>query len=307
MTDQTSVSVVVPTRDRPELLRSAVRAILAQEYPGPIEVVVVFDQSVPDESLTELADGPARAVRVIGNTRTPGLAGARNSGTLAGGGELVAFCDDDDEWLPGKLAVQVDALAADPAAEFVCCGIRVSYDGHTVDRVLDKDRISLDDLLRDRLTELHPSTFLIRASALRDGFGLVDEEIPGSYAEDYEFLLRAARSAPLINLRTPLVLVRWHKRSYFSQRWDTISDALQWLLRRYPEFAGQPAGAARVAGQIAFAQAAAGNRRGALRWARRTLRSNPREPRAYLALAVAGRVVRADAVLRTLHKRGRGI
>jgi hypothetical protein len=268
---------------------------------------VVFDQSAPDESLTELGSGAARVVRVIRNARTPGLAGARNSGTLAAEGELVAFCDDDDEWLPGKLAAQVDALAGDPAAEFVCCGIRVNYDGHTVDRVLDKDRITLDDLLRDRMTELHPSTFLIRASALRDGFGLVDEEIPGSYAEDYEFLLRAARSAPLINLRTPSVLVRWHKRSYFAQRWDTISEALQWLLERYPEFATQPAGAARVAGQIAFAQAASGDRRGALRWARRTLRSNPREPRAYLALAVAGRVVRADAVLRTLHKRGRGI
>ncbi|MGC4820468.1 glycosyltransferase family 2 protein [Micromonospora sp. DT63] len=306
MIRQPSVSVVVPTRDRPELLRAALAAILAQEYPGRIEAVVVFDQSTPDESLTALA-GPDRAVRVISNGRAPGLAGARNSGTLAAEGELIAFCDDDDEWLPGKLAAQVDALAADPAAEFVCCGIRVSYDGHTVDRVLDKDRITLDDLLRDRLTELHPSTFLIRATALREGFGLVDEEIPGSYAEDYEFLLRAARSAPLINLPTPAVLVRWHKRSYFAQRWDTISEALQWLLRRYPEFATQPAGAARVAGQIAFAQAASGDRRGALRWAGRTLRSNPREPRAYLALAVAGRVVRADAVLRTLHKRGRGI
>ncbi|SCE68659.1 Glycosyltransferase involved in cell wall bisynthesis [Micromonospora coriariae] len=306
MSRQPSVSVVVPTRDRPELLRAAARAILAQEYPGPIEVVVVFDQSTPDESLTGLS-APDRAVRVIRNERTPGLAGARNSGTLAAEGELVAFCDDDDEWLPGKLAAQVDALAADPSAEFVCCGIRVSYDGHTVDRVLEKDRVTLDDLLRDRMTELHPSTFLIRATALRDGFGLVDEEIPGSYAEDYEFLLRAARSAPLINLRTPSVLVRWHKRSYFAQRWDTISEALQWLLRRYPEFAGQPAGEARVTGQIAFARAASGDRRGALRWARRTLRRNPREPRAYLALAVAGRVVRADAVLRTLHKRGRGI
>ncbi|MEV4659976.1 glycosyltransferase [Micromonospora sp. NPDC049301] len=306
MTRQPSVSAVVPTRDRPELLRAAVRAILAQEYPGPIEVVVVFDQSTPDESLTGLS-GPDRTVRVIRNERTPGLAGARNSGTLAAEGELVAFCDDDDEWLPGKLAAQVDALVADPAAEFVCCGIRVSYDGHTVDRVLDRDRITLDDLLRDRMTELHPSTFLIRAAALRDGFGLVDEEIPGSYAEDYEFLLRAARSAPLINLRTPSVLVRWHKRSYFAQRWDTISEALQWLLQRYPEFGGQPAGEARVTGQIAFARAASGDPRGALRWARRTLRRNPREPRAYLALAVAGRVVRADAVLRTLHKRGRGI
>ncbi|SCF31930.1 glycosyltransferase family 2 protein [Micromonospora mirobrigensis] len=301
-----SVSVVVPTRDRPELLRAAVAAILAQEHPGEVEVVVVYDQSEPDRSLAELSR-PGRTVRVITNGRTAGLAGARNSGVLAAAGDLVAFCDDDDEWLPGKLAAQVAALAATPEAEFVSCGIRVSYDGQTIDRVLDRDRVTLDALLRDRMTELHPSTFLIRASALRDGFGLVDEEIPGSYAEDYEFLLRAARSAPLVNLRTPYVLVRWHKRSYFAQRWDTISEALQWLLERYPEFAGQPAGQARVTGQIAFARAASGDRRGALSWAGRTIRSNPREPRAYLALAVAGRVVGAEAVLRTLHKRGRGI
>ncbi|MEH0972135.1 glycosyltransferase family 2 protein [Micromonospora sp. CPCC 205546] len=306
MTEHPSVSAVVPTRDRPELLRVAVRAILDQDHPGPIEVVVVYDQSEPDASLAELSR-PDRLVRVIRNGRAPGLAGARNCGVLAATGELVAFCDDDDEWLPGKLRAQVEALAAHPAAEFVSCGIRVSYDGHTVDRVLPKDSVSLADLLRDRMTELHPSTFLIRAAALRDGFGLVDEEIPGSYAEDYEFLLRAARSAPLVNLRTPYVLVRWHKRSYFAQRWDTISEALQWLLERYPEFGTQPAGEARVTGQIAFARAASGDRRGALRWARQTIRRNPREPRAYLALAVAGRMVRADAVLRTLHKRGRGI
>jgi GT2 family glycosyltransferase len=306
MTGHPSISAVVPTRDRPELLRAALRAILDQDYPGPVEVVVVYDRSEPDASLAELSR-PDRLVRVIRNARAPGLAGARNSGILAATGELVAFCDDDDEWLPGKLRAQVEALAAAPDAEFVSCGIRVSYDGHTVDRALPKDSVTLADLLRDRMTELHPSTFLIRAAALRDGFGLVDEEIPGSYAEDYEFLLRAARSAPLANLRTPYVLVRWHKRSYFAQRWDTISEALQWLLERYPEFGTQPAGEARVTGQIAFARAASGDRRGAMRWARHPIRRTPREPRAWLALAVAGRVVRADAVLRTLHRRGRGI
>ncbi|WP_433532573.1 glycosyltransferase family 2 protein [Micromonospora sp. CA-263727] len=306
MTGYPAVSAVVPTRDRPELLRAAVRAIVAQDYPGPVEVVVVYDQSEPDPMLTELS-GSDRPVRVVTNTRTPGLAGARNSGTLAATGDLVAFCDDDDEWLPGKLRAQVDALAGVPGGEFVSCGIRVDYDGHTVERVLGRDSISLGDLLRDRMTELHPSTFLIRATALRDGFGLVDEEIPGSYAEDYEFLLRAARSAPLVNLPTPYVLVRWHKRSYFAQRWDTIAEALQWLLARYPEFGAQPAGEARVAGQIAFARAASGDRREAVRWAGRTLRRNLREPRAYLALAVAGRMLRADTVLRTLHRRGRGI
>lgn len=300
-----SVSVVVPTRDRPELLRAALDAILGQDYPGAIEAVVVYDQSEPDRSL-ETDDGHRR-VRVITNTRTPGLAGARNTGILAATGELVAFCDDDDEWLPGKLAAQVAVLMSTPDGEFVSCGIRVSYDDRTVDRPLPLRRVPLAALLRDRMTELHPSTFLMRRDALVGGFGLVDEEIPGSYAEDYEFLLRAARSAPLINLPTPYVLVRWHKRSYFAQRWETISTALQWLLGRYPEFATVPHGEARVAGQIAFAQAAMGNRRDAMRWARRTLARNPREPRAYLALAVASRAVHPDRVLRTLHKRGRGI
>ena len=300
-----SVSVVVPTRDRPELLRAALDAILGQDYGGPIEVVVVYDQCEPDRSL-ETGD-PHRRVRVITNARTPGLAGGRNTGILAATGDLVAFCDDDDEWLPGKLAAQAAALAAAPQAEFASCGIRVCYDERTVDRSLAMTRVTLAALLRDRLTELHPSTFLMRREAVVNGFGLVDEEIPGSYAEDYEFLLRAARRTPLVNLPTPYVLVRWHKRSYFAQRWETISTALQWLLGRYPEFATVPAGEARVAGQIAFAQAAMGRRRDAMRWARRTIARNPREPRAYLALAVASRAVTPDRVLRTLHKRGRGI
>lgn len=304
-TELPSVTAVVPTRDRPELLREAIKAILGQEYAGDIEVVVVYDQSEPDTSLA--SDEEHRRVRVITNTRSPGLSGARNTGIMAATGDLVAFCDDDDEWLPGKLIAQVTALRSTGDGEFVSCGIRVSYDDHEVDRTLDMRRVPLEALLRSRLTELHPSTFLMKRTAVVDGFGLVDEEIPGSYAEDYEFLLRAARRAPLVNLTTPYVLVRWHKRSYFAQRWETISTALQWLLGRYPEFATVPAGEARVAGQIAFAQAAMGNRRGAMRWAGRTLKRNPREPRAYLALAVASRAVGPDRVLRTLHKRGRGI
>jgi glycosyltransferase involved in cell wall biosynthesis len=301
-----SVTAVVPTRDRPELLRSAIAAILDQEYPGDIEVVVVYDQSAPDRNL-ERADRHRR-VRIISNDRTPGLAGARNAGILAATGDLIAFCDDDDEWLPGKLTAQVEALtAAGPDAEFAATGIRVSYDGAFVDRVLSTARVPLTALLRSRLTELHPSTFLIRRSALVLGIGLIEEKIPGSYAEDYEFLLRAARRAPLVNLSGAHVLVRWHKRSYFSQRWQTIADALQWLLDRYPEFSTEPRGVARVSGQIAFAHAALGRRRHAVRWVGRTLRRNPREPRAYLALAVASRAVRPDTVMRRLHALGRGL
>jgi len=305
------VDVVVPTRDRPELLRECIRSILTQDYPGPIRVLVVYDQSEPDHALSGEQslgiDSSRRRVEVITNQRTPGLAGARNSGILAAGAELVAFCDDDDHWLPGKLGKQVDALSQDSGAEFVCCGIDVHYDGESHKRTLDMSRISLQDLLRDRLTELHPSTFVMRRKAVVDGFGLVEENIPGSYAEDYEFLLRASRHHVIANVPEAYVQVLWSKGSYFAARWETIRCALTWLLEKYPEFDNVPKGQARVMGQIAFATAAEGDRRAALQWAGKALRRNPAEGRGYLALAVASGLAKPDTVLKRLHKMGRGL
>ena len=172
------VSVVVPTRDRPELLRRAVAAVLEQTYPGPVECLVVFDQSDPD-----LPWGPLPASRrlvLVRNQRTPGLAWARNSGILAATGELVAFCDDDDEWLPEKLARQVARLLATPSAAVSTTGILVRYKDRTTTRLAPTVLVTHRQLLRSRLTELHPSTVLARRRQLLDDIGLVEEEIPGS-------------------------------------------------------------------------------------------------------------------------------
>ncbi len=195
MTQFPDVDIIVATRDRPLLLRATITSILSSDYPGTLRVLVVYDQSTPDTTLETdplLGVGDDRLVSVMTNTRSPGLAGARNSGLLAASSELVAFCDDDDTWLPGKLHAQVTALNAEPTAELVCCGIDVQYGGSCHSRVLERRTVTLTDLLRDRLTELHPSTFVMKRKAVIDGFGLVEEEIPGSYGEDYELL--AARS-----------------------------------------------------------------------------------------------------------------
>jgi glycosyltransferase involved in cell wall biosynthesis len=300
-----AVDVVIPTRNRPELLRRAIAAVLAQDYPGDIRVIVVHDQSRRDDSVSR--DDPHRSVMVIDNARLVGLAGTRNTGILASDRPLVAFCDDDDRWLPHKLRRQVGVLRNDPDAEFVCIGIRVQYADGSHDRILQRYEVTLSDLLRDRLTELHPSGFVIRREALVNGFGLVEEEVPGRYAEDYEFLLRAARRTPIRNVPEVGVDVLWSQRSYFTARWATIVSALEWLLERYPEFRQVPAGEARVSGQIAFASAALGRRREAVRWAKQALRRNPAEPRAYLALAVASGAVSADTVLKRLHAVGKGL
>jgi GT2 family glycosyltransferase len=300
-----SVSVVVPTRDRPALLRRAVTAILGQTYQGTVECVVVFDQSEP---LLPWGDpGPSRRLVLVRNRRTPGLAGARNTGALHATGELVAFCDDDDEWLPAKLDRQVAELAGRPDAAVATTGIVVRYGHRSVTRLAPTAQVTHGQLLRSRLTELHPSTVLVRRARLLEGIGLVDERIPGSYAEDYEWLLRAARLGPVLAVREPLVVVRWHQSSFFAGRWRTIIAALTYLVDKHRELQQEPSGLARIYGQIAFAHAALGERGAARRWARRSLSLDRRERRAYLALAVSLRLVTARTLVRLAHVAGKGI
>jgi hypothetical protein len=297
-----AVSVVVATRHRPELLLRAVTSILGQSYPGELECLVVFDQSQPEPLPTEVL--PGRQLRVLSNTRTAGLAGARNAGITAAVGTVIAFCDDDDAWQPDKLTCQVELLRRS-AADFVACGVRIRYSDHAVVR-MPPPRTGFAQLLSDRVTALHPSTFVIRRSAL-DDIGLVDEEIPGSYGEDYDLLLRAARRAPVLAVQQPLVDVFWHEQSFFAERWQTISDALRYILAKYPALRADRAGRARIDGQIAFAEAALARRREACRFSWQALRGNPAERRAYLALAVAAGVIPATSIVRAANRRGHGI
>ena len=300
-----TVSVVVPTRQRPELLRRALVSILGQSYEGDIEILVVFDQEEPLDPEIEVASG--RSIKLLSNDRRTGLAGARNTGILAATGDFVAHCDDDDEWLPDKVRLQVGALAAVPDADVVVTGVSIVYDDRVIDRVPTTDVVVLDQLLRSRTQEIHPSSILARRATYHDGIGLIDEAIPGSYAEDYEWLLRAGRRAPILVVREPLVRAYWHRTSFFADRWKTIIEAAEYLIAKYPEFQRQPQGLARLYGRMAFAHATLGDRSMARRWAWASIRLHPSERRAYLALCVSSGLVSSDRLVRMAHKKGKGI
>jgi glycosyltransferase involved in cell wall biosynthesis len=297
-----SVGVVLPTHDRPQLLRAALSSVLAQDYPGTIRAVVVHDRSEPDQSL---ADGDR--VRVLPNTRTPGLAGARNSGVDALETELIAFCDDDDEWLPGKLRAQVTALREQPAAEFASCGIVVDFEGQPSVRLVGRDQVTYDNLLHSRMVMVHSSSYLVRRAKLIDGIGLVDETIPGSQNEDWDLALRAARRHPIVFVDQPLVRVAWGRTSYFAQQWESKIDGLLWMLDRHPDIGSCRPGAARVYAQLSFFYACLGSKAEAWRWTKRALRNNWRERRVPFAAVVAAGLLSGETVLRHLNARGHGI
>jgi len=301
------VSVVIATRDRPELMRRAVRSILGQEGVGPLEVLLVFDGARPGDELdapTDLDVG-RHTLRAMRNERTPGLAGARNTGIAAASAPLIAFCDDDDEWKPQKLATQLP-LMDDPDVLLAATGIEIHSAGGVHQRMAPPV-VGLDDLLRSRITELHPSSFLLRADALRGPVGMVDEDLPAGYGEDYDLLLRVAKQGKIVADRAAHTIVHWDRTSYFTEKWQGIVDGLGYLLAKHPEFERSDSGSARIEGQIAFAYAALGALAPARQWARKSLGHDMLQTRAYLAMLVGMRFLSGQRVVATLNRRGRGM
>ncbi len=126
------VSVVIPSLNRPKIVTKAVNSALAQTLKS-IEVIVVIDG--PDEATVselEKIDDPRLKVKSL--AQNVGCADSRNEGVLEARGQWIAFLDDDDEWLPQKLELQLAAaekssspfpiiasryLAKAPESEFV--------------------------------------------------------------------------------------------------------------------------------------------------------------------------------------------
>ena len=300
-----SVSVLIATAGRPEMLREAVRAIVEQDYAGPLQVVVVFDR-IEVDPLTDVEVPAGVELRTVPNTRSPGLVGARNTGIHAATGEIIAFCDDDDVWAPRKLTRQVAHWHRHPEASAIAGAIDIVSHERTIRRV-PQAVATFPELLADRMMEIHPSALICRRADLYGPVGLVDEDLPSSYGEDYDLLLRLARHAPVHSVPETVLTVRWDRPSFFRQQWGDMADALTYMLRKFPEFETSDQGTALMAGQVAFAHAARGDRREAVRWARAALRRARGQLRAWGALAVATGAVSAERLQNAVSFFGRGV
>jgi glycosyltransferase involved in cell wall biosynthesis len=132
-----TVSVVIPTFNRPLATERAVRSALAQTI-APLEIVIVDDGSAEPFAWDGDADGETE-VRVLRQERNRGAAAARQAGVDVARGDLVAFLDSDDEWAPGKLEAQLTLLDpgdADALTAVVCGWRAIPEDGGAV-----RDRI----------------------------------------------------------------------------------------------------------------------------------------------------------------------
>src|SRR5690606_6463307 len=108
-----SISVVIPTHDRPDLLREALESVKAQTR-APDEVIVVDNGSVPAKIPADVAPN-LRLLRIEAHA---GAARARNEGVRHSTCRFVAFLDDDDLWAPDYLE-RVRAVIEDADPDYV--------------------------------------------------------------------------------------------------------------------------------------------------------------------------------------------
>lgn len=206
------VSIVLPTYNRLPLLRRAVASVIAQTF-CDWELVVVDDGSTDATRDYLEAIGDAR-VRPVWLEHRGDLTSARSAGLRHVRGEWVAFLDSDDLWLPEKLSLQLQRLAAHPAC-------RWSYTGYSL---IDADENSLPErsALLGRPVSGHileallgftvavaVQAMLVQRSLIEE-IGGFDETIP--IRSDYDFALRLAARSEVCALPENLTRVREHAR-----------------------------------------------------------------------------------------------
>jgi len=202
-----AVSVVIPCYDRPDFLERAVRSALAQTL-DDLEVLVIDDGSAKDlKAILDRLGDPR--VRYLRSPAREGAPRARNRGIRLARGEWVAFLDDDDEWLPRRLELQLARMRETGATVGYCL---VLENKETEDRTrLPTDALheGVDEVLEQLLSgnKTQTSTYMIRRDVLEEVGGF-DEAMPSAHDADLLFRL-ALRGYAFAAVNE--VLVHWYE------------------------------------------------------------------------------------------------
>ncbi len=225
-----SVSVIIPTCNRQDLLPTAIRSVLNQTL-SDFELVVVDDAS--DDSIDAVvktfADG---RVRLIRHDRRRGGAAARNTGIRNSGADYIAFLDDDDEWYPEKLARQMEVmLRSRPEVAAVYTGYFV-VDKTTGRICLQRVPTRRGDLY-STLLERNPigttSSILIRRACL-EKVGYFDERLPSF--QDRDLWIRISREFHFDYVQEPLFNYFVHSKKVWTNV-EALLKGLEIMLAKY--------------------------------------------------------------------------
>ena len=242
------ISVIVPTYNQSQFLTQAIESISSQQIED-LETIVIDDGST-DDTATVLEKLFKREHFRFIRQENAGPAAARNRGIRESRGDLIAFLDGDDFWLPGKIKAQLAALRQ-TGHRFSFCGEQTVDDrGRVLARrfATDKDGLFAELIWGNRIST---PTVLVQRSLLEE-CGLFDESL--RTGEDWDLWLRFAASGPGACVPEPLVAVRGNERwqadvnqlAAYEHSTKTVLNRIFKLVDSHEELAGLKTRKARV-------------------------------------------------------------
>lgn len=194
------ISVVLPVYNREKSVARAVDSVLGQGI--EVEFIVVDDGST-DNTPGVLEKYGSRLV--VLRQENQGPAQARNLGISRATGEVIAFIDSDDQWLPGKLAAQVKVFSDHPHVGLVATSADYCLDGETVKKSgLGPGLVPAEKYFWDN--PFVTSTIMVRSIYLHSLTSWFRPDL--DFAEDWELWIRLGRICPIYFL--PQSRVRYH-------------------------------------------------------------------------------------------------
>ena len=201
MSTSPHISVVIPTHERSELLRCAITSVLAQTYTD-WQMIIVDDAESGSAEVVASEFHDAR-IRYVKNDGAHGGAGARNCGIREARGELVAFLDDDDEWLPEKLGRQVAVMNNAPDdVGFCATAVLNIFDCREQETVIEDGVTDFSEIALRRFKGFLTSTLVVRRHVIEE-VGMFDTLFPSH--QEAELIIRITRKYKGIGINTPLV------------------------------------------------------------------------------------------------------
>lgn len=232
---QPDISVIVPTRNRVELVSRLLAQLVLGLDEGPRYEVVVVDEGSSDATPALLERlSSAGHIAVVRHDTPRGLPAARNAGAAAATGRYLAWIDDDDLTSPDRLRRQLEAI--DGTDRRWSCAGRVDIDDDLT--VIGHVRCPPADGLLARLLGFNDlptaAQGLLVARELADQVGGYDEALPS--AEDWEYCIRLASISEPHLLDEPLV---GYRTGVASMSTDTarMEGAIRSVLDRHAELA----------------------------------------------------------------------
>jgi len=231
------VSVIIPTYNRPTLLRRALESVVNQSYKN-LEIIIINDggdessrditQSFKDDRITYLSHGSNK-----------GGSAARNTGIRNTKGEYIAFLDDDDQWIPSKIETQLNKMAkTDPDVGFCFSAVTNVYENREEDTWVPEGIDDYFDLALERFNGFLNVTLFVKKAVLEDVGGF-DENLPSH--QEVDLVLKMARKYKGLGINRSLVKVDMSDHRQVGRNLLKRAKGREMILKKYlNEFSIKP-------------------------------------------------------------------